>query len=97
MGATEKRWSNMLFSFYLIISVGPIDFGSTDKLKRQCYSIFLSFQWLDPITRLFSLVSTSPGTARQYQNARAVPRRGGMLCCAQLRQLAEFEMGTVPP
>jgi len=66
----------MLFSFNLIIFVCPIDFGPTDELKRQCYSIFLSFQWLDPITRLFSLVSTSPGTARQYQNARAVPHLG---------------------
>jgi hypothetical protein len=29
---------------------------------------------LDPNTRLFSLISTMPGTARQYQNARAVSR-----------------------
>jgi hypothetical protein len=57
----------MLFSFKFITVVGPIDFGSTDELKRQSYSIFLSFQRLDPITRLFSLISTSPGTARQYQ------------------------------
>jgi hypothetical protein len=33
------------------------------------------------------------GTARQYQNVRAVPRFENMFGCAQLRQIVEFEMG----
>jgi hypothetical protein len=44
----------MLFSLHLFIPVGPIDFGPTNSLKRYSQDNFLSFQWLDPITQVFT-------------------------------------------
>jgi len=38
-----------------------------------------------------------PGTARQYQNARAVPLLDKCFGYAQLCQFIEFEMGMAPP
>jgi hypothetical protein len=70
-----NRRSNMLFSLHLIISVGPADFGSTDNLKRQSQSIFLSFNGLIRSLNCFHLFQPLPGTARQYQNARGAALR----------------------
>jgi hypothetical protein len=58
---------------------------------------FLSFQRLDPTTRLFSLISALPGTARQYQNPRTVPPVDKVFCQCQLRQIFELGMGMALP
>jgi hypothetical protein len=42
MGATEKRASNTLFSFYLIIFVGPTDFGPTTEAPELKHFPFFS-------------------------------------------------------
>jgi hypothetical protein len=90
IGAMVNFASNMLFSFNFITIVGPIDFGPTDELKRQSYSIFPSFQRLDPITRLFSIIFWLPGTARQCQYTRAVPRLGKMLWLRALLTVSDI-------
>jgi hypothetical protein len=87
----------MLFSFYLIISVGPIDFGSTDELKRQCIAFSFLFNGLIRSLDYFRLFQPRPvlhGSAKMLAQYRA---SAGCFGCAQPRQLAEFEMGTVPP
>jgi hypothetical protein len=86
-----------LFSFNFTTSVGPIDFGPTDNpsVRPKAFS-FLFNGLIRPLDyfRLFQPCPVLHGTTKMHAQYRASTKCFG---CAQLRQLAEFETGTVPP
>jgi hypothetical protein len=65
MGATEKRLSNIMFSFIFMVRVRPLDCWADNVLSDRTNAFSLSFQLVEPI-----LVSP-------FDSASAIPVRSG--------------------
>src|ERR1700730_6948707 len=96
MGAMLNRRSNMLFSFISAVKVCPL-LGPTndrgDRIKAFSFLFNGLIRSFDDF-QLFSPCSVLHGSTKMPAQYRASIKCFG---CAQLRQLAEFEMGTVLP